>query len=310
MSDMKNINILFLALGIIVITSGCEKFLELEYDNNLSEDQVLADPAKAEGILLNAYNSLPSSLNFTDVATDNAVTNVKENNLLKMATGEWKATNYPLSAWSSAYKNIIYINIFLSDVDKVQWSWESAWQNTEFAKKLKGEAYGLRAFYEYQLLESHAGKTDDGTYLGFPVIADYITAIDNWQNIKRGTYSDCFDQIKNDLDSAIKYLPVVYADKPAGDPVKPDYDKVYGAKFKNRMNGEAAMFLKSKLLLHAASPAFSATNVATYADAANAAAALLKLQRILIFCGEETSPLTPQLWKQITFRHHYMEKAR
>ncbi|MCX6325354.1 MAG: RagB/SusD family nutrient uptake outer membrane protein, partial [Bacteroidia bacterium] len=56
-----------------------------------------------------------------------------------------------------------------------------------------------------------------------------------------------------------------------------DYDKVYGVRFKNRMNGEAALFLKAKLMLHAASPAFSATNVATYDDAANAAAALLKL---------------------------------
>jgi hypothetical protein len=37
------------------------------------------------------------------------------------------------------------------------------------------------------------------------------------------------------------------------------------------------MFLKAKLLLHAASPAFGATNVATWADAANAAAALIKL---------------------------------
>ncbi|HUX59471.1 MAG TPA: RagB/SusD family nutrient uptake outer membrane protein [Bacteroidales bacterium] len=277
---MKKIYIPVLALGLIVMTSGCKKFLELEFDNNLSEDQILADPAKAEGILLNAYNGLPSSLNITDVATDNAVINVKGNNLTEMATGEWKATNYPLSAWSSAYKNITYVNLFLKYVDKVEWSWESTWQNTEFAKKLKGEAYGLRAFYEYQLLEAHAGITGDGTYLGFPIIADYITANDNWQNIKRGTYADCFKQIKSDLDSAIKYLPAVYADKPAGDPVKSDYDKVYGARFKNRMNGEAAMFLKAKLLLHAASPAFSATNVATYADAANAAAALLKLPSV------------------------------
>jgi hypothetical protein len=280
MLAMKNRYKLFLTLGIIVMTSGCNKFLKLESDNNLSEDQVLADPAKAEGILLNAYSDLPSSLNFTDVATDNAVINVKDNNLTKMATGEWKATNYPLSVWSSAYKDISYINLFLSKVDKVQWSWESTWQNTEFAKKLKGEAFGLRAFYQYQLLEVHAGKSGDGTYLGFPVVAEYITASDNWQNIKRGTYSECFNRIKSDLDSAIKYLPVVYADKVAGDPVKADYDKVYGARFKNRMNGQAAMFLKAKLLLHAASPAFGATNVATWAGAANAAAALIKLPSV------------------------------
>jgi starch-binding outer membrane protein, SusD/RagB family len=280
MFDMKNINILFFVLGIIVITSGCEKFMELEPSNDLSKDQVLADPAKAEGILLNAYAALPSSIDFSDVATDNAVSNVKGNNLTQMATGEWKATNYPLSTWSAAYRNITYINLFLSVVDQVEWSWESDWQNKEFAKKLKGEAYGLRAFYEFQLLVTHSGEANDGSYLGFPVIADYITANENWQDIKRGTYSECFFQIKNDLDSALKYLPAVYANKPADDSLKSDYDKVYGARFKNRMNGEAAMFLKAKLLLHAASPAFSETNVATYADAANAAAALINLPSV------------------------------
>lgn len=277
---MKKINILFFVLGIIVITSGCDKFLELEPGNDLSKDLILSDPAKTEGILLNAYAALPSSIDFSDVATDNAVSNVKGNSLTQMATGEWKSTNFPLSTWSSAYRNVAYINLFLSVVDEVEWSWESGWQNKEFAKKLKGEAYGLRAFYEFQLLVTHSGKANDGSYMGFPVIADYITANDSWQGIKRGTYSECFYQIKNDLDSTLKYLPVVYADKPAGDPLKSDYDRVYGARFKNRMNGEAAMFLKAKLLLHAASPAFSETKVTTYADAANAAAALINLPSV------------------------------
>lgn len=274
---MKNIYILFLTLGLIVLTSGCDKFLNLEYDNNLTEDQVLSDPAKAEGILLNAYAELPSFLNLTDVATDNAVINIKDHDLSKMATGEWKSTNNPISVWAYAYKNIMYINLFLTKVDKVEWSWESAWQNKEFARKLRGEAYGLRAFYEFLLLESHAGKTSDGSYMGFPVITDYLTTESNWETIKRGTYEECFIQIKDDLDSAISYLPVVYADKPAGDPLKTDYDKVYGSRFKNRMNGEAVLFLKAKLYLHAASPAFSGAGVTTYADAADQAAILLKL---------------------------------
>jgi len=275
--NMKNKLKIIFALTSIIISSGCDKFLELEYDNNLSADEVLIDPAKSEGILLNAYADLPSTLSLTDVATDNAVINLKDHELTKIATGEWKSTSSVLSVWESAYRNISYINLFLNKVDNVEWSWESAWQNAEFAKKLKGEAYGLRAFYEYQLLESHAGKADDGSYLGFPIIKEFILSTDNWQTIKRGTYAECFNQIKSDLDSAIKYLPKLYADKPGGDPQKADYDRVYGAKFRNRMNGQAAMFLKAKLFLHAASPAFSATNTATFADAANAAAALIKL---------------------------------
>jgi len=274
--DMRNIYKLFIFLGMILITAGCEKFLTPEYDNNLTKNQILSDPAKAEGILLNAYAEMPWYLNFTDVATDNAVINSKDHILSRMADGEWKSTNNPMSLWESAYKEIMYINLFLSMVDEVQWSWESVWQNREFAKKLKGEAYGLRAFFEFQLLESHAGKISDNSYLGFPVVTDYLTTESSWQTIKRGTYKECFNQINADLDSAIRYLPVVYADKPAGDQLKADYDKVYGLRFKNRMNGEAALFLKAKLYLHAVSPAFSGAAVASYEDAADKTAMLLK----------------------------------
>lgn len=277
MSDMKKSIIHLLIPGIIILSYGCDKFLELEYDNNISLDQVVGDPAKAEGILLNAYAQLPSQLDFTDVATDNAVINVKDYDLTKMATGSWKSTFNPLSVWASSYTNIMYINLFLDKVDQVEWSWESEWQNREFAKRLKGEAYGLRAFYQFRLLESHAGKDASGNYLGFGIVKDFFSVNENVPDLKRGTYKECFDQLINDLDSAIKYLPLAYADLPAGDPIKSDYDAVYGSRFRNRMNRQAALFLKAKLMLHAASPAFSATNVSTYEDAAVAAATLINL---------------------------------
>ncbi|MEN6323226.1 MAG: RagB/SusD family nutrient uptake outer membrane protein [Proteiniphilum sp.] len=276
--EKKYLSIYFMALFITMIS--CNEFLKLENDNNLSDSQVIDNPAMAEGILLNAYAGLPSNYEFSDVATDNAVSNVKGNNLTEMATGEWKSTNYPLSEWASAYRNITYINLFLEIAESVQWSWESEWQNKEFAKKLKGESYGLKAFYEFQLLQAHSGKANDGSYLGFPIVDKYTRVNDDWQNLERGTYAECFNHIVANIDSAMKYLPLKYANKPAGDPLKSDYDKVYGDKFRNRINGEAVMLLKAKLLLHAASPAFSETNVATYADAANAAAALINLPSI------------------------------
>lgn len=260
---------------VLILCYGCENFLDPDKDNFLSEEQVLKNPALAEGILLNAYNGLPSSISFNEVATDDAVSNLKGNNLTRVALGEWKAVFNPLGEWSSAYENIGYINMFLKYVDIVQWSWENEWQNVEFAKRLKGEAYGLRAFFEYQLLVSHSGKTINGEYMGFPIITHLTNYRENWKEIKRDTYKACVEQIISDLDSAITFLPEIYADKSVNDPNKFNHDRVYGQRYSNRITGQAALLLKARVLLHAASPAFKGANVSTYAEAANAAAKLI-----------------------------------
>ena len=63
-----------------------------ENENISSFDRVYTDPGFAEGLLISAYARIPTnSLSFNDVATDDAVTNDKNNGYLRMATGEWSA---------------------------------------------------------------------------------------------------------------------------------------------------------------------------------------------------------------------------
>lgn len=98
--------------------SSCSLF-DSDLDNTYDESRLLNDPSFAEGLLLNAYRSIPTGYSFEEVATDDAVSNDKSNVYLNMATGSWTSSNNPISTWNDSYSVISYLNKFLSIVDDV-----------------------------------------------------------------------------------------------------------------------------------------------------------------------------------------------
>ncbi|MEH0152932.1 RagB/SusD family nutrient uptake outer membrane protein [Limibacter armeniacum] len=234
--------------GAVVL--GCNSFLEPERDNQLTEEQVLANPAFAEGLLLNAYQALPVDYNFEEVATDDAVTNNKGDNFLRMATGEWTSTFNPIGIWDKAYEQLHYINLFMERIDEVEWSWESEEQDRLHAQRLKGEAYGLRAWYTFELLKRHGGVVN-GEVMGVPILTKSLTVADDWK-LPRSSYQESVVQIMADCDSALALLTDKYENSGNS-----DYNATFGERFENRMNGWAVQALKARVALHAASPAFN-----------------------------------------------------
>ena len=81
----------------------------------------------------------------------------------------------------------------------------------------------------------------------------------------------CVALVLEDLQFAIDHLPYEYKNNSE----KPEEDRVYGARFANRLCGRIAMALKARLLLQAASPAFNPDNDAAKWEAAAVAAAEL-----------------------------------
>ncbi len=257
-----------LVLVVVILGSGlmsCEKYLAPGLDNRLTEDEMLNDPSFFEGLLLHAYYDMPSDSAALKeaVASDDAVTNDKNSPSRRMATGEWRSSFNPIEKWSAAYHEIFYINSFLQKMDQVQWSWENATANANLMKRLRGEAYGLRAWWMFQILQNHAGMSAGGSLLGFPVVTTVLTRNSDFM-IPRGTYAACVDQILSDIDTAVKYLPNTYKDIP-NDQV---YNSTLGARNQNRMSGLAALALKSRVTLYAASPAYGYLDWQTAAEAA------------------------------------------
>lgn len=232
--------------------SSCSLF-DSDLDNTYDESRLLNDPSFAEGLLLNAYRSIPTGYSFEEVATDDAVSNDKSNVYLNMATGSWTSSNNPISTWNDSYSVISYLNKFLSIVDDVEWSWQSADRNNYFKSRYKGEAYAMRALYHFNILKAHAGPDNSNNLLGIPYIESIPKAEDeNEWNLSRPSYNETVEKILNDLDRAISLLPEVYADEKDND----DYNKVNGANHVNRISGLIARALKARIALHAASPAF------------------------------------------------------
>ena len=269
----KYINLFLLIIALNLVS--CEKFLEPQEDGALTEDLLINNPTFAEGLLMTAYTELPNDYEFAnDVASDDAVTNLEGSEFKRMATGEWKSAFNPISKWE-AYIPIAYLNRFLEIYETVIWSNDPNRTDSVNVRKhnlhlsrLKGEAHALRAWYQYSLLKNHSGKSGE-TLLGYPIINNTLGSDDDWA-IPRNTFAECVANIFTDLDTAIANLPADWLDD--GDVID---NATSGLRFVNRINGNSARAIKSRVALLAASPAFSESNSVTWAEAATIAGSLL-----------------------------------
>ena len=268
---MKNI---FKLLAFLPLLTACDDLFEPALENNRDLEAMYKEPSYAQGILANAYIILPYETSPTsDLATDDAVTNEISSNYLRMATGSWTANNNPVSQWQNRFNAIQYINLFLENVDKVEWAKDER-ISTMFLDRLKGEAYGLRALHMYYLLRAHGGKIADGTLMGVPIILK-SEGPDADFNHARATYSDCVKQIMEDADKAIELLPLDYkkfADSEIPEKYKnigvtnaSDYRRVCGEEYRGLMSGRIALAVRAQTALLAASPAFQSGAGMTWA---------------------------------------------
>ncbi len=258
---------------LVFLLAGCQTFVEPEPENFFTDAQIAANPALMEGVLLRSYTGLPNTVRFTsDMASDDAVSNDPASTSLQMATGSWSTRFSPVTAWSDAYSNIFFINYFLEKYQSVKWA-TSVVADSLYRRRLKGEAHGLRAWYEFQLLQRHAGEGTNGQLLGFPIVTQTQAPTDNVQP-KRNTFEESVTQILADCDIAINNLPAIYADKAI---TETDYNSTTGARYYNRLTAYAARAIKARTLLYAASPAYNTTGKYTYEQAAKDAGDLIIL---------------------------------
>ncbi|MDA3823848.1 MAG: RagB/SusD family nutrient uptake outer membrane protein [Bacteroidales bacterium] len=258
-------------ITLIGLSTGCE-VLEPENDNVYDLEDIKSVPAFAEGFLLNAYRNLPTShSNFTlAYACDEAVINDPTSNIKTAVAGGWTSSSNPFSAWNTAYESIFYLNTFLEEMGDVKWYWEDSTIDSLFASKMKGEAYALRAWNYFHLLQAHAGKGANGEMLGVPIV-DKVLTTENPSDyqIPRSSFNDLVKFIIDDSNQAINLLPSRW--KNTGDD---DADIAIGNVMVNRINGMAAQYIKAKTLLYAASPAFT-DGTYTYQIAAEALAKVM-----------------------------------
>ena len=281
---MKTRNIIFYLIGLLVFSS-CEDMFEPADENTRQIEDLTGESAYVHGLLIYAYDRMPYlTTTQTDVATDDAVTNVT-NNYRTMALGTWQSDNNPMSQWDQCKDGVQYVNLFLSMVEKVSWAPSSASKQQMFIDRLKGEAFGLRALFYYYLLQAHGGLADDGKLYGVPLLTTPENGSSDY-NQPRALFADCVKQCFADCDSAMALLPVTYENISTADAIPAKYralganvsnfNLVFGEKARNLLSGKVAEAIKAQVALLAASPAFREQSGVTSQQAALLCANVLK----------------------------------
>ena len=265
---------------------SCDDMFTPADENTRQEDAMVEESEYAHGLLMYAYDRLPYlTTTTTDIATDDAVTNLTTSSYLNMATGTWASDNNPMSVWDACKDGIQYVNKFFTIVEQTKWAPSAASKQQMFIDRLKGEAFGLRAVFYYYLLQAHGGYADDGQLYGVPLLTKPEDGSSDF-NQPRATFADCMKQIFADCDSAIFYLPIDYEDKNSEEDIPAkylelganvsNYNLVFGQKAKNLMSGRNAEAIKAQAALLAASPAFREQSGVSSAEAATLCANVLK----------------------------------
>lgn len=205
-------------LTVLTITgmlfSSCsEELLELEPVAALSSNAVFVDQAGANAAVLGMYSGLANhtlsgvahganNLGFRmnvvgDIASDDLSHVGSFNTWRDLALGQWDQVNGEISAiWSSAYNNINRANNVIAQVDGIE-------MDQALKNQYKGEALFVRALNHFNLTR----------YFGdIPIVTTATAApIDESYFVSREPQAAVYQQIEQDLNQAIGFLPVNYS---------------------------------------------------------------------------------------------------
>lgn len=236
---MKNIKITVLIFTVLIaLTTGCKKMIEDGPVENANEDLVF-DVTDSLGVysgqfLNNIYSSLPNGFNrignnMLDAGSDDALPSSTVDIVQYYSNGAFNQTNIPDDTWDRNYRGIRKVNVFLANIDRVPLSQKG------LKKQWKAEARALRAMFYFELIKRWGGV---------PIVNDKVFELNDKIDFPRNTYEDCVKYILSEIDAMMPDL--------LGANTAPE-NAISGPNF-GRFNRGAAMALKARLLLYAASP--------------------------------------------------------
>ncbi len=240
---LKYAGILFVAVWLL----SCGDYLDKLPEGDMTVEEVFENYTTAKRWLANTYMHLPAELNYMCGLSDTWARNPFTAGCDEMEIAYGGAASHYLNngsmnssnsksicpVWHECFMGIRKANIFLENIDATPLPDEvDALQFTEAIRnQWKGEAYFLRAFAYYQLVR---------TYGPVPITDHVLPTSGDYTTIKRNTLEECIQFIVDDCDRAIAFLPVRFTGENIG-----------------RCSGGAAMALKSRTLLYAASSIYN-----------------------------------------------------
>lgn len=227
----------YLTIGLMATTmlASCADILDKKPLTEISDNDLWSDPALLKAFVNSRYNqvgvngaeSMQSSI--VDETELTWLRGCETHNFARLSPTDLGRMNgawwgWDNRSWSTKWTNISNCNIFFERVDNVAFTDETE------KTKLVGQVRFIRAFEYWDLI---------ARWGAMPIITKSFSINDREEIVgqKRNTYKECIDFLVSELDQAAKELPANWS----GD----DY---------GRATSVAALALKSRILLYAASP--------------------------------------------------------
>jgi hypothetical protein len=249
-----------LLISCLLVMESCKKnVLQTLPLNAYSEELVWKDGNLIETFVNNTYRIVPHGFNYsmtnslstlTDENNGRANSSANIINAGNITPDALAALDYWNDPQRGFYKVITKTNIFLSKIDDSP-------IDTAQKMRMTGEMRFLRAYSYFRLISF---------YGGVPLITKPFGLKDDF-SVPRNTYKECLDFVLSELDKAAKLLPLKHPAAQMG-----------------RVTRGAAMAIKARALLYAASPQNNPTNeIARWQQAADAAKAVIDLNQYALF---------------------------
>ena len=245
---MKTTFIKTICFGALLASMASCDILDVDPLDKFTENEVFSDVNLLKSYVQRNYTLPQTGWDQTALrfSCDESINNFNWNNANQVLEGAVTPDQLGnLDIWKSYYAYIKNCNIFFEHMDQVNQI------DQPERNYLTGEATFFRAYYYMGLVNR---------YGGVPMITEsyQLDETDKMLNVKRASYEECVDSIVTWFDRAANLLPDSY-----------DSDADFG-----RVTRVAALAMKSRMLLYAASPWWG---VRTYQEAADAAEAVIKL---------------------------------
>ena len=245
---MKSYTILF--TGILALALGaCSTDYETVPVEQFTQEFVFSETdsigEKAKEFLNNIYSSMQNGHNrvggdYLDAATDDAISSsLTQNDVFNLAMGNYNSMNRIASdmEWGEYYRTFREVNTFVNNIDRVPLIMTYN-GGQKMNKAWKAEARFLRAYHYFNLLKR---------YGGVPIVPETPFILGDNVELPRSTFSECVEYIVDELDEIKDSLRTRPVDNPQSDA--------------HVVTKGAALALKSRVLLYAASPLFNGGNI-------------------------------------------------
>jgi hypothetical protein len=261
---MKKYFALVLIFGCLLLQSCKKDFLDTQLQSGFDEELFLnSGPANLKAFGMGVYNYLPQFNRYGGNALLAAGCDEADfalfGNIQRFNTGAWDPFTNPDDVWGTYYRAIRHANLFLEKttdfrsllvVDTINNKANYIIDVDDFIK-LRAEARFLRAYYYMELIKR---------YGGVPIITTVLSEQESYQ-VKRATFDECVSFIVSQCDSAYTDLTNHWINYgiPAGSTVGRG-DAGTDNNRLGRVEKPAAVALKLRALLYAASPLNNAGN--------------------------------------------------